>query len=262
MFHTAQLASLGTMAGSMGHQINNRFYAEAMMSGTFRELLKGADLTSVPEPVKELIEKAIITFDKIEKDAVRGGDIVKMLLDFSKPGKMEYAPFQEIIEMSRDLAQYRVNFEEIEFQPVWSNPLPPLYANKNQLAEAFFNFLSNGYDAIKSKEQAIQKGKLTFLAGQTYKGKLGISVTTVVKNGATWLQAVAHDNGIGIKPDDLSRLFVPFFTTKATSQKGTGLGLYVIKRIIENHGGRIEVNSVYGDGTTFTIHLPAAEGKG
>ncbi len=256
MFHTAQLASLGTMAGSMGHQINNRFNTESILAGTLREALKNLDLAGVPDPVREWIGKTVATLDKIEKDAIRGGDIVRTLLNFSKPGKMERAAFPEILEMSKDLAQYRVKFEEIDYESVLANPLPTLNANKNQLAEVFFNLLSNAYDAIKSKEQAIQEGALS-VGGRAYRGKLAITVTAVHRNGAEWLQAVVHDNGAGIKQEDLSRLFVPFFTTKATSQKGTGLGLYVIKRIVENHGGKVEVNSIYGEGTTFTILLPA-----
>ncbi len=262
MFHTAQLASLGTMAGSMGHQINNRFYVEAVLAGTLKDALEKADLSNAPEPVKELIEKAHVAFGKIEKDAIRGGDIVKTLLDFSKPGKLERTAFPEILELSKDLAQYRVKFDEIEFESVMANPLPFLNANKNQLTEAFFNLMANAYDAIKSKEKAIQEKTLNLGMGQVYKGKLAISVTTNGKSGMTWLHVVVHDNGIGIKPEDLSRIFVPFFTTKATSQKGTGLGLYVIKRIVENHSGKIDVNSIYGEGTTFAIFLPAAEEKG
>lgn len=260
MFHTAQLASLGTMAGSMSHQINNRFYVESVVAGAQRTLWQEVDLAGVPEHVRELAQKTIVAFQKIEADAIRGGDIAKTLLNFSKPGKMDRTAFPEIIKLAADLAQYRVKFEEIDFESVVSNPSPLLDGNKNQLTEVFYNLMSNAYDAIKSKEQKIKEGQLTLLAGQGYKGKLAVSATSTAKNGATWLQVVVHDNGIGIKQEDLARLFIPFFTTKATAEKGTGLGLYVIKKIVENHGGRIEVNSAYGEGTTFTIHLPAVKG--
>lgn len=258
MFHTAQLASLGTMAGSMSHQINNRFHMEGIVAGAQRFMWEGTDLANVPEPVKELIQKTIVALKKIENDAIRGGDIAKTLLDFSKPGKMDRITFSEVINLTTDLAQYRVRFDEIDFEPVLSNPLPLLDGNKNQLTESFFNLMANAYDAIKRKEETIKEGGMTLLAGQSYKGRIAISASSTTKNGAIWLQAVVHDNGIGIKQEDLSRLFVPFFTTKG-AEKGTGLGLYVIKKIIENHGGKLEVASVYGEGTTFTIHLPAAK---
>lgn len=64
------------------------------------------------------------------------------------------------------------------------------------------------------------------------------------------------DNGIGMTEEEKSRLFVPFFTTKATSSKGVGLGLWVIKQIIQIHKGILEVESSYGQGSTFTIKLP------
>lgn len=256
MFHTAQLASLGTMAGSMGHQINNRFYVEGIVAGTTRTVLQSLDLTGIPEPAKAAIQRAIGAFQKIESDVLRGGDIVRTLLNFSKPGKQDRVAFPEVITMATDLAQYRVKFEEIDFEPVLSNPLPMLDGNKNQLTEAVYNLIANAYDAIKSKEEAIKEGRLTLATGYRYRGKIAISVAPIVKYGTTWLQAVVHDTGIGIKPENLSKLFVPFFTTKATAEKGTGLGLYVIKKIIENHGGKLDVNSVYGEGTTFTVHLP------
>jgi len=260
MFHTAQLASLGTMAGSMSHQINNRFHAESIITGTLRSVWNEADLSGVPDSIKQLVQKTIESLRKVEDDAIRGGDIAKTLLNFSKPGKMERIAFSEVVELAADLAQYRVKFDEIDYEPVLKNPLPPLNGNKNHLAEAFFNLIANAYDAIKKKEEEIKEGHLTLLPGQKYRGKLAISVTTATQNGATWLQAVVHDNGIGIKAEDLPRLFIPFFTTKATAEKGTGLGLYVIKRIVENHGGKIEVNSVSGEGTTFTILLPIIGG--
>ncbi len=120
--------------------------------------------------------------------------------------------------------------------------------------------MSNAYDAIKKKEEAIKGGSLKLLAGQTYKGKLALSVSSIMKSGAPWLRVVVHDTGIGVETENISGLFIPFFTTKATAEKGTGLGLYVLKKIIENHRGEIEVNSAYGEGTTFTVQLPAAKG--
>lgn len=260
LFHTAQLASLGTMAGSMSHQINNRFYAECIMTGTLKNVWKEMDLTGVPEPVKQLILKTIETLQKVEDDTIRGGDIAKTLLNFSKPGKVARITFSDVLKSSTEIAQFRVKFDEIDFEPVISDPLPPLDGNLNQLAEVFFNLMANAYDAIKKKEEAVKDGHLKLLAGQTYKGRIAISVSAMTKNGVPWLKAVVHDTGIGVEAENMPSLFIPFFTTKATAEKGTGLGLYVLKKVVENHGGEIEVNSTYGEGTTFAIYLPAATG--
>jgi len=163
-----------------------------------------------------------------------------------------------VIETAKDLAQYRVPFEEIDYELTTENPLPEINGNRNQLAEAFFNLMANGYDAMQAKAEAVREGRVKTVGDKPYRGKLGITVTSSSKSDETWLQAVVRDTGTGIKEDDLSRLFVPFFTTKATAEKGTGLGLYVIKRIIENHGGKIEVSSIQAEGTTLVIRLPAA----
>ncbi len=258
MFHTAQLASLGTMAGSMGHQINNRFHAETILAGLLRSMWEKVDVEAFPEQFRDLVQRTAVTFKKIEDDAARGGDIVKTLLDFSKPGKQDRISLSKVIETAKDLAQYRVKFEEIDYEITMEDPLPEINGNRNQLAEAFFNLMANGYDAMQAKAEAIQEGRMKMVGNKPYRGKLAITVTASSKNGETWIQAVVRDTGTGIKEDDLSRLFVPFFTTKATAEKGTGLGLYVIKRIIENHGGKIEVSSISGEGTTFAIRLPGA----
>jgi len=73
----------------------------------------------------------------------------------------------------------------------------------------------------------------------------------------SWVVLEVEDNGIGITREELDNLFIPFFTTKATTEKGTGLGLYVIQRILQQHGGVISASSTYGVGTKFTLKLPA-----
>jgi signal transduction histidine kinase len=125
------------------------------------------------------------------------------------------------------------------------------------LGECFLNFVDNAYDAIKTKDELITSGKLSYANGTTpYRGT--IRITATVKAPETIGIEVA-DTGIGVEPDGVSKLFVPFYTTKATAEKGTGLGLYVIKKIIEAHGGTIQMRSKYGEGTTFTIELPVAK---
>jgi len=261
MFHSAQLASLGTLAASMGHQINNRFHAECIVAGGHRAFLKSVDLKSVSAPVQEAIQKTIVGLEKIEKDAIRGGDVVKTFLNFAKPGKMERLDFGEIVRLTTELVQYRVKFEEIDFEWALEESLPLMEANKNQLTEVFYNLIANSYDAIKNKEGVIQKGELTLPTAHDYKGKVSLRVTCFTKNSNHWLKIVVQDNGIGVRPEDLPKLFVPFFTTKASSQKGTGLGLYIIKKIIESHWGEIEVSSVYAEGTSFTIRLPGVSSQ-
>ena len=117
-----------------------------------------------------------------------------------------------------------------------------------QLNEAFFNFIDNAYDAIVERR--------TTLKEPGYRGKITISAKPL--DG--YVQIIIQDNGMGIKDDNNKKVFTPFFTTKISSRKGTGLGLYVIRRIIiESHHGKIAFYSEHKVGTRFTLELPLAK---
>jgi signal transduction histidine kinase len=116
------------------------------------------------------------------------------------------------------------------------------------MQEVFFNFIDNAYDAMQERK--------TILKEAGYKGRITIS-SHPKQNG--FLEISFEDNGLGIKDQDQNKLFTPFFTTKVSSRQGTGLGLYVIQRIIEEfHKGRIWFESEYGKGTKFFVELPLA----
>ena len=118
--------------------------------------------------------------------------------------------------------------------------------NLVQLQEVFFNFIDNAYDAIVERR--------TTLKEDNYRGKITVSA----KPKADALEVTIQDNGMGIKEDCQKKVFTPFFTTKVSSRKGTGLGLYVIKKIISDHKGKISFESAYQTGTKFILDLPAA----
>jgi len=89
----------------------------------------------------------------------------------------------------------------------------------------------------------------------------GLSLIAYTSTGGQgeFLEIVIQDNGMGVKPEDMKKVFTPFFTTKVSSRKGTGLGLYVIRTIItDTHHGKIAFDSTYKTGTTFTLHIPLA----
>ncbi len=254
LFQTAKLASLGQMAGGMSHQINNRFYVLTILAGTLRAALEQIKVGDAVTPeLNALLERTRETMTKIEDNAIRGGDIVKTLLRFSRPGKVEAKPItpQEIVAAARDVAQYKADLSSIDFVQEWPANLPEVNGNLNQLADCFFNLITNAYDAIQAK---IEKSKPL-----DYRGRITISGHPAV-DGRVSIDIV--DNGIGMNRQEMDQLFVPFFTTKATAEKGTGLGLFVIKRILEHHGGSIAVQSSPGQGTTFTIFLPAVASQG
>ena len=265
LFQTAKMASLGHMAGGMSHQINNRFHVLTILAGTMKSTLTMFDpATMEPEKLKEFWEKTVEALTKIEENALRGGDIVKTLLKFSRPAG-EYKPVkvEQILSTAKEVVQFRVNqgvFDIIEQIP---NDLPPVKGDLNQLADCCINLIANAFDATQKKAELIQAGQLTPAREDAvpYRGQISIHARHQESlNGSKSMVILEiRDNGTGINKADLQQMFVPFFTTKATVEKGTGLGLYIIQRIIEQHGGTIGANSDYGHGTLFTIQLPVME---
>jgi signal transduction histidine kinase len=132
------------------------------------------------------------------------------------------------------LVGHQVKMKMIEVVRDESPALPLVVADFNQLVQVFINLVVNAVEAMNDR------------------GKLTIHAAT--ENG--WVKVSVSDNGCGIPPENLDRLFTPFFTTKE-DVKGVGLGLAVSYGIIERHGGRIEARSEAGKGSTFTIFLPA-----
>lgn len=263
LFQTAKMASLGHMAGGMSHQINNRFHVLTILAGTLKSVLKEVDPTTVDkEKLTQFWYKTLETLTKVEENALRGGDIVKTLLKFSRPAG-EYKPvtLPQILATAKDVLQFRVNFAVVELLDEVPENLPPVKGDLNQLADCCINLVSNASDAIQKKAELIEAKQLTpppqeFLP---YKGKIRIKARQEQREGQPWIVLELTDNGIGMTPADLQNLFIPFFTTKATSQKGTGLGLYIIDRILQQHGGKITAQSEYGVGTAFTLRLPVCQ---
>lgn len=126
----------------------------------------------------------------------------------------------------------------IELQHDIPETLPVISGDRKSLRQAFLNLLINAIQAMSG--------------GGT------LSIRAYVPNGEPWLKVDVEDTGEGIAPEHLSRIFEPFFTTKEVG-RGTGLGLSVTYGIIEKHGGRIEVASVKGRGSNFTVSLPLKE---
>ncbi|MEK6714720.1 MAG: histidine kinase N-terminal 7TM domain-containing protein, partial [Candidatus Omnitrophota bacterium] len=227
LFHSASLASLGTMASMMGHQVNNRFQAILNLSGfkEMAEMMLSEELN--PEAYRKLIQQLTSALGRISEEAVKGGEVVASLRRLSKLSTEEFKviAFKEVLDIALNLLQYKIKFNEFNFINQAPETLPPILGDSAQLGEVFLNLIDNGYDAIKER----QNGN----SDPAYKPQL--CVKAYIKESDKYLHIEVSDNGMGIKEDFMSKIFVPFYTTKASSGKGTGLGLYVIKRIIEFH---------------------------
>ncbi len=246
LFQAEKMATIGTMADGLSHQINNRFHALSLIAGDSMDVIKTYDYSQCSEETKQIFNDLKNSLERIQANVLQGGEVVKGLLKYSRPGQggFERVSFKDVLDGAVEMVSYKIKLREIDLIRDIPSGLPHFNANIIQLQEVFFNLIDNAYDAIKERQAIFNE--------EGYKGRIEISAMS----DKTSLHISVQDNGIGIEGDDKKKIFTPFFTTKATSRKGTGLGLYVIQKIIAAHNGQIRINSVYRSGTCFTVSLP------
>jgi signal transduction histidine kinase len=221
-----KLASLGTMISGIAHQLNNPLSNISTSCQILHEEIEEADINYK----KELLQQ-------IEGQIGRAKAMVHSLLEFSKKKEFKGEPLplkdlvDDTIRLIRGDIPTKVDVSVSIPEDVW------LIADKQRLQQAILNIIKNGIDAIPDE------------------GKVSISAKEDIKNNN--VEVKIQDTGIGIEPENIERIFEPFFTTKADG--GSGLGLFVTREIIKEHEGLIAVDSVVGQGTTFTIKLPLKE---
>jgi signal transduction histidine kinase len=244
-----KMATIGTMADGLSHQINNRLYALSLIAGDTIDTIKLTDTSKCTPEVREMIGQINHALERIQANVMQGGEVVRGLLKYSREGEtgLEALDLHTILNNTLEMVQYKVKLSEIDIVRDFSPNIPKIKGNLIQLEEAFFNFIDNAYDAIVERR--------TLLKEEGYRGRITVSA----RSKDNHLEIVVEDNGMGVKEGDIKKVFTPFFTTKTSSHKGTGLGLYVIKRIItEMHKGQIYFESDYKVGTRFIIELPIA----
>jgi signal transduction histidine kinase len=178
-------------------------------------------------------------FRMAEEEIYRLNELVKELVDFSKPQKYEteIKDIRSVIRRAAELVKPELGKKKIAYSDEFADCNWEIAINKNQVLEIFLNLFLNAIDAMENE------GKLTVT------GKIGRP--SFKKND--YLAITVSDNGRGIKKDNLSRIFDRYYTTKET---GTGLGLVVVERVIAAHSGTLTVESEYGKGTDFTLYFP------
>ena len=167
--------------------------------------------------------------------------IIDGLLDFSRPKPVTKAntDINEVVEHTLFLVKHHARFKQMRVETALGERLERVTANREQLVQVFMALLINAVDAMD------EQGTIT-IKTRCGRGSREAVVAEVI------------DQGVGIPRGDTSKIFEPFFTTKAPG-RGTGLGLSICYGIIADHGGRIEVDSTPGSGSTFRILLPAEE---
>lgn len=220
-----RLASIGTLSASMAHEVKNALVAIK----TFVDLLisqnQNAQLAEI-----------------VNREMNRINSIVSQMLRFGGPArpKLGTIHIHQVLEQSLNLVQHHLEGRKIKLERRLEATPDTVRGDNYQLEQAFINLLFNALDAMGAD------------------GSLQVATQICAPDRAAGftspaLQITIQDNGIGIPPENLGRLFEPFFTTKAN---GTGLGLPITRRIIEEHRGTITVASQVHHGTQFTITLP------
>jgi PAS domain S-box-containing protein len=221
-----RLASIGELAASIAHEIRNPLGAISNSVGMLkRDLsLKGDDQK---------------LFEMVVEETERLNSIITNFLTFAHPAEYHFvrSNILEIIDETLFLLEQDARFhEEIKIVKMYGNDIPWVYVDRNWIRKVFWNLLVNSIDAMP-------RG-----------GKIFIRVRKPKAQDNNEIEIVIADTGTGIPPEIIRKVFEPFFTTKKS--KGTGLGLSIVHRIVDNHGGAIDVKSKQNKGTVFTIRLP------
>ncbi|MBI4708538.1 MAG: GAF domain-containing sensor histidine kinase [Candidatus Omnitrophica bacterium] len=246
-----KMSTIGTMADGLSHQINNRFYALSLIAGDTIDSIRNTDTSNCSDDIKAMLKGINYALERIQANVIQGGEVVKGLLKYSRKDDKSFGPLElnSVIENTIAMVQYKIRLTEVDIIHDIASNTPKIKGNATQLQEVFFNFIDNAYDAIMERKTTFnEKG---------YRGK--IAITARPMETENYLEITVEDNGIGVKEADTKKIFTPFFSTKVSSHTGTGLGLYVIKRIItETHNGKVSFESKYKAGTRFLVHLPVA----
>ena len=221
LIRSEKLAALGQLAAGIAHEIRNPLTSINILIHSLASNLPSE--TSQKEDLKV-----------IEEEIHRINEIVDQFLRFAKPTpplfqKVEVASiFEETLQLLRPQIEKQRIVVQKEFQT-----LPPIMMDREQIKQVILNLLLNAV-------QATIKGGHLALKGH-------------IPRDERWIKLLIQDSGVGIPPEDMNKLFDPFFSTK---EGGIGLGLSIAHRIIDQHHGKIEVESAPGKGTLFTIWLP------
>src|SRR5947209_4975907 len=226
-----KLAAVGRLAAGVVHEINNPLATISACAEALESRLGEGAFDASPE-VEDLREYLSL----IRSEAFRCKSITNGLLDFSRTRAGEHLPVHvaEVINSAARLVAHQKRGGRIEIQIEAADDLSPVSGDEGQLQQAVIALATNAIDAMHDG------GRLTFRAHN--------------ENGSVLVEV--SDTGHGIAPENLTKIFDPFFTTKEIG-RGTGLGLAVCYGIVSEHGGRLDVQSTVGAGTTFTISLPA-----
>lgn len=225
LLQAERLAQVGKLAAGVAHTIRNPLTSVKMRLFSLERTL------SLSLSQKE-------DFEVISEEIRHIDTIVRNFLEFSRPPKLKIQNVSpsDAVDMALQLLKHRIESYMVEVEVVRSGRLPEIPADPEQLKEVFVNLLVNACEVMNDGGRIVieERRRTTESAGKM-------------------LQIKVSDNGPGMPPAVQEKIFEPFFSTK---EEGTGLGLSIARRIVGEHRGELQVESMEGQGTTFTILLP------
>ena len=230
LWHASKLATMGELSASIAHELNNPL---ATVSLRVESLLD-----SIPPASPAHDELKVI-----EQEVDRMAQLVANLLQFSRAegSRMSTVDLSEEIDRTLELVHHHLRKHNVTVKRAFPANLPSVVGDRLKLRQLFLNLIVNSSDAMP-------RG-----------GTLTISARKSSQEGRSTVELDFTDTGTGIAPEHMGRVMEPFFTTKPEG-KGTGLGLAICRRIMQEHGGKIELTSVLGQGTTVRLVIPLQNG--
>ncbi len=236
MQQVERLEAVGTLAGGIAHDFNNLLM---VIEGTVSLLLYE---TPAADPKYR-------HFIDIEKQVRRGSKLTRQLLGYARKGKYDVKPL-DLNESIRESAEaIRRTRKDVRLQLDLAGGLHPVEADSYQMEQVFMNLLINASDAMP------EGGDLAIATQNVYADAIPEKLRE--DRRGDFVLVTVSDTGVGMDPKTMDRIFEPFFSTKPV-HKGTGLGLASVYGIVKSHGGAIDVASAPGEGTVFSIYLPAS----
>jgi two-component system NtrC family sensor kinase len=235
LIHVERIASLGKLSSSVAHEINNPLSGVLTYTKLVQKQLRKIELDDAEKlPMLKYLRV-------IEEETKRCGDIVKGLLDFSRKDQVDFKinHLHKILKEAYTLVEHQMKMVNISFFTDFSASWDLVHCSENQIKQACIAILLNASEAV------FENGEIVMRTSNPDEDNIRLEMT---------------DNGVGISPEDIPHIFEPFFSAKEKAN-GIGLGLAIVHGIVQNHGGKVEVESELGKGTTISIILPVIKDK-
>jgi signal transduction histidine kinase len=256
MFAAEKLASVGGLADGIAHQINNRLNQFSMISAELNLEIEdfkkdNADLLFGRKNLSETFSYITELSRALEENIRRTDAVIKGILNYArsdKSGEASEFHLKEVFDPAMELLKLKHKLHRDFKLELNFNDADKIYGIRSQIIESVYNVLDNAYEASIDKMESLKDEEK-----QKYVPYIKVDLKYTDEKSVFSIK----DNGIGIKEENKVKIFAPFFTTKSSYKSGTGIGLYIVKRMIEeNNNGRLSFESKYGSGTKIIFELP------